>query len=434
LRISARAAILCLAAGAFAYADSSGTERAFLLAFGAGGAAFAASWVGRRRAGRIERKVTGFAKSLLSKQFPRYDAQDSAEEEMSKALNAAARNFKSRFEEAEEQSARLSAVLNEVSEGVLCVSSAGLIRVANQTALSMLGATGDIAGKNYWEVVFSSQMRRLIEDALKSREPIRREITNLYPSETFYTASTAPAKGLDEVTLILSDSTKLKKMETAQNDLITNISHEIRTPLTSIIGASEGIALRAGDEGTEKLARILKRNIKRLTDLCSRVISLSELKQIPKDTEIFAPFSLTEAAENAVQLMRTEANGKNIAIEIAAGGAELQMNGDRLMIENMFVNLIENAVKYSPEGGKVEVAVGRNEKGRIRFSVKDQGGGIEEKDIGRIFERFYRGAQGRHEKGSGLGLSIARQTAEIHGGEISVESEHGHGSVFTVSF
>ncbi len=434
MKISARAAVLCAAAGVLAYLNSPGGTQAALLALAAGGAAFAASFVARGRAGRIERKVTEFAKSLLSKQFPRYEAQDQAEENMSKALNAAARDLKSRFEETEQRNTRFAGALDLVSDGVLCVSSAGLIKAANKTAHSMLGASGGIVGRNYWEVIFSPQMRRLIEDAFESGEPVRREVANLYPSETFYTVVAAPGKGLKEVSLVLFDSTRLKKMEIAQKDLITNISHEIRTPLTSIIGAVEGIASKSEDEETEKFSRILKRNTKRLTDLCSRIISFSELEQKPKNPANFAHFNLSEAVKNAVQLMRTEADKKNINMEIAEETPEIQMKGDRLMIENMFVNLIENAVKYSHEGGKVEVSVKHGEKGEARVCVKDFSEGIEEKDMGRIFERFYRGSRGGNRKGSGLGLSIARQTAEIHGGSIGVESEPGRGSAFTVYF
>ncbi len=438
---SVKTALCCAAAGLLAYLNSSGGFRALVFALAATGAAFIAAAIARRETKKIERGVTGFAKSLLAKRFPQYKATGSEESgEMGKTLNSAARDLKSRLEAADEQSARFSAVLNEASEGVLCVSESGRITVANRSARAMLGATEGITGRNYWEVIFSVSMKKLIRDALESEgnSPLRREITNLYPSENSYMASAVPpAKERDEVVAVLFDSTEFKKLETAQKDLVTNISHEIRTPLTSIIGAAETIADRTGRDGeTGKLALMIERNTRRLADLCSRIITLSELEETGKGGEKFEPFNLEDAAEGAAHLMRTAAEMKNIEITVCES-PELQMEGDRLMVENMLVNLIENAVKYSPEGGKIEVMPGRDGSGNITVAVKDRGEGIQPEDIGRIFERFYRASRARvaqRHGGNGLGLSIARQAAEIHGGRITVESEPGKGSVFTVIF
>lgn len=442
MRIPFRTALFCAAAGALAYLNSAGGLRAVLVSAAAAGAAFAASATARRETRETERNVTAFAKSLLAKRFPHYGAPArEGRDEMAKTLNEAARALKSRLEAADRQSARFSAVLNEASEGVLCVSKSGRITVANKAARAMLAAPDDVVGRNYWEAVFSASMRQLIRDALETgaRSPIRREITNLYPSENFYMASAVPpSKERNELVLILFDSTEFRKLETAQKDLTANISHEIRTPLTSITGAAERIAdhMRrpdggGADEETEKLALILERNTKRLADLCSRIITLSELEGRKNPRDGFRPFSLSDAAQSAADLVKTAADRKNIAVTVG-GGAGLRIEGDRLMIENMLVNLIENAVKYSPEGGKVEVALGSDESGNVKVAVKDRGEGIRPEDAGRIFERFYRASGARGERGSGLGLSIARQAAEIHGGTITVESGAGSGSVFTV--
>lgn len=424
----------------FAYLGSPEGARGLLFGFAAAGAAFAAWAIARKEAKNIERNVTRFAKSLLAKQFPPYGPPGFGEAgEMAKTLNSAARELKNRFEAANEQNARFFAVLNEASEGVLCVSETGRITVANKAVRLML-AQDEITGRNYREVVFSASMRRFIKDALESdgKFPLRRGITNLYPSENFYTASAVPiTKGRREAVVILFDSTEFKKLETAQKDLITNISHEIRTPLTSIIGAAEQIAERTrADEKTGKLAHMLERNTRRLADLCSRIITLSELEDRRKGAEKSETFNLDDAAQSAANLMKAAADRKNIDITVC-DSPELRMEGDRLLIENMLLNLIDNAVKYSPEGGKVEVIPERDGNGNIKVAVKDRGEGIEPEDKGRIFERFYRTSRARvaqRSGGSGLGLNIARQAAEIHGGGITVESKPGSGSVFTVTF
>ncbi len=445
MKTTHKIAACCAAAGLLAYLGSAGGGSALLFALAAAGAAFAASAVARRETKKIERDVGTFARSLLSKQFPRYNPSGSeGSGEMAKALNDAAEVLKSRFEAADEQSVRFSAVLDEASEGVLCVSRAGRVTVANKAARVMLAAADDIIGRNYWEVVFSAELRKLIMDALESDggSPLRREVTNLYPLESFYMASAAHTKKRREAVMVLFDLTEFKKLEAAQRDLITNISHEIRTPLTSIAGAAERIADRTrsdggGGETAEKLALMIERNTRRLTDLCSRIITLSELEDMAqKGGREFKRLNLAEAAANAANLMKAAADGKNIEITVCGGG-ELQMDGDGLIIENMLVNLIENAVKYSPEGEKIKVSAGRDGNGDIKISVTDRGEGIGSEETGRIFERFYRAEKARPAQkggGNGLGLSIARQAAEIHGGNISVESRPGSGSVFTVTF
>lgn len=436
MRISALAAFLCAAAGVLAYINSGADgARAAAIASAVAAAAAGAALAARRRGDGIERNVTDFARSLLSKQFARYDPlSEGGGSEMAKALNKAAREFQSRVRDSDAQSARFSVFLNQIGEGVLCVSAKGRVTAANKSARSMLGSSGEIVGRSYWEVIFSPEIRGLIKDALEDGSeggPLRREVANLYPAENFYVASAARAEGRDEVTLVLLDSTEMKKLERAQRDFITNASHEIRTPLTSIMGAAEQIAQSADGE-TEKFARILKRNTGRLAELCGRVISLSELEDRRDKEKSFSPFNLNDAVRSAADLMRAAAEKKNITIEIEEK-PELMITGDRLIIENMFVNLIENSVKYSPEGSRVSVSVSGGADG-ARVSVADNGAGIERGAAGRIFERFYRGAAARGAAGSGLGLSIAREAVEIHGGAITVESEPGKGSVFTVSF
>ncbi|WP_462137836.1 sensor histidine kinase [Candidatus Mycalebacterium sp.] len=434
MRVSALAVFLCAVAGALAYINSDSSGTAAAIAGAAALAALGAAIAARRRGDVIERNVTGFAQTLLSKQFARYDPlSHGGESEMAKALNKAAREFQSRVRAGDEQRARLSVFLNQIREGVLCVSTGGRVTAANESARAMLGSSGEIVGKNYWEVIFSSEIRGLIKDALESggNEPLRREVANLYPAKNFYVASATRGEGRDEVTLVLFDSTEMKKLEKAQRDFITNASHEIRTPLTSIMGAAEQIARSASGE-TEKFAQILKRNTERLAELCGRIISLSELGEWRGGEESFAPFNLNDAVLSAVDLMRTAAEKKNITIEIEEE-PDITMTGDRLIIENMLVNLIENAVKYSYEDSRVRVSVNSGGGGG-RVSVSDSGEGIKRGEKGRIFERFYRGESARTEAGNGLGLSIAQEAVEIHGGAITVESEPGRGSVFTVSF
>ena len=408
MRISRRAAAFCALAGALAYLNSQGGAGAAAFAVLCAGAAFAAAAFARRRAEKDAR-------------------------EKSAALGATERVARARGRQADERGARFSAVLEELDEGVVCVSPEGAVLAANKRAREMLSATGDITGRNYWEAIFSSQIRGLIEDALGGggQQVIRREIADIYPSENFYEASAARIEG-GEVVLVLADRAKLKSLADKNRALVTNMSHEIRTPLTSIVGAAEAIAdmTDGADAETKKMARLLGRNARRLASLCDRVVRLTQTDE--RGAAEKERFDLAETARAAADAVSTAAEKRNIRLEVAAD-AGLVMEGDRTMVESALVNLIDNAVKYSAEGGEVRVSAAADGE-TAKVAVSDRGAGIQAGERGRIFDRFYRGSAAAGKDGSGLGLSIARQTAAVHGGDITVESEPGRGSVFTISF
>ena len=407
MRISRRAGALCALAGALAYLNSEGGAGAAAVALLCAGAAGAAAVFSRRRA----------EKDAMKK---------------SAALGAAEREARDRARRADERGALFSAVLEELGEGVVCVSPRGAVLAANKRAREMLSATADITGRNYWEAIFSSQIRGLIEESLGGgRRVIRREIADIYPSENFYEAAAAKLPG-GEVVLVLADTAKLKTLAEKNRALVTNMSHEIRTPLTSIVGAAEAIAdmTEGADAQTKKMTRLLERNVRRLADLCDRVIRLTQTDG--RGAELKEKFDLAEAVSAAAEAVSAAAEKKNIRLEVSAG-AGLAVEGDRMMVESALVNLIDNAIKYSPEGGEVKVGAAAD-GGGAKVKVSDRGAGIPADERERIFDRFHRGSAAAGKEGSGLGLSIARQTAAVHGGDVTVESEPGRGSVFTISF
>ena len=425
MRISWLEGGLAVAAGALAYAGSGGGGRAAVFALLAAGAAFGAAAVARRRARGIERSVTEFGRALEGGQARYSPPEGERADEMATALNTAARAVAARIKEAEAQGGRFSAVMDEISEGVVCVSPEGTVTAANGSAREMLSA-GEIEGKNYWEAVLNPELRGIIGDALEGKGRIRREVENIYPSENFYAACAVRLEG-GEAALILADKTGIKHLTEANRALVTNMSHEIRTPLTSIMGAAEVIAGRTGDGETAKMASLLVRNSRRLADLCARIIRLTETDE--RGAAETAPFDLAEAARAAAASVAEEAEKNGVRIEVEAERG-LITDGDRLMVENALVNLIENAVKYSPGGGSVRVRADA-----AGVAVSDEGAGVPDGEREKIFERFYRGSAARGKEGSGLGLSIARQTAAVHGGNITVESgPGGRGSVFAISF
>ena len=242
-------------------------------------------------------------------------------------------------------------------------------------------------------------------------------------------AVVAPLPG-SRALLVIRDLTAQKRAETVRRDFIANASHELRTPVTAISGAVETLLGMNLDEGGRLFAEMIARQAARLARLTSDLLDLSRLEsgQWPLELGSWEVLPLCDAA---VQLVKERATAKHIELAADVPGA-LSVRADARAVEQILVNLLDNAIKYTPEGGRVTLladAVGAY----ISIAVLDTGAGIETRNQQRIFERFYRvdGGRARTEGGSGLGLAIVKHLAQAQGGEVGVESGRG-GSRFWV--
>jgi two-component system, OmpR family, phosphate regulon sensor histidine kinase PhoR len=237
--------------------------------------------------------------------------------------------------------------------------------------------------------------------------------------------------------LVMNDVTQLRRLETMRSDFAANVSHEIKTPLTAIQGFVETLAQGSVDdpEEAQRFLEIIQKHVRRLVVIIEDLMQLACLERGGRmDRSLLRTIGIKSLLSAAAQLCRSSAEEKKISVEVTCPeGLEARMDGP--LMEQAVVNLLDNAIKYSPANSRVTVWA-ETAEGQIRIHCKDQGMGIARKHLHRLFERFYRvdKARSRRMGGTGLGLAIVKHIVQAHGGHVTVESEQGLGSVFTITF
>lgn len=359
-----------------------------------------------------------------------------------RALRLMAEKLKDLFNQAAYEKSQLETVLSTMAGGVMVVSEAGYVVLMNDSLKSMLGVTGEPCGKPYWEVVRNKDIGELLEKTIKSRIPEKREIAFLYPLDKSFQAIAHPLNKPEMGTmLIMFDITEFKRLEKIKADFVANVSHELRTPLTAIKGYVETIRDGAydNDEQRERFIDIISAHTERLINIVNDLLVLSEVerKSVPWGEEthkMFEDVDLGRVLTSALDALKSKIDAKKINFTMSITESQTKTRGDGFLLEQMFINLVDNAVKYTPEGGDVKVTLSRMDS-VFRVDIEDNGIGIPQEHIPRIFERFYRvdKTRSRQEGGTGLGLSIVKHIAIMHGGKVEVESTVGKGSKFTVT-
>lgn len=238
--------------------------------------------------------------------------------------------------------------------------------------------------------------------------------------------------GEEYILILADDHTEIARTEEVRNDFVANVSHELKTPVGAISLLSEALDDAAGDEeAVRRFAARMSKESARLTALVQDIIELSRLQStdmVDRAREV----DINQLVAEAVEANRLPAENKNTTV-VVGGAVEGSVYGDAKMLTTAFRNLIDNAIRYAPDGSRVGVGL-RSRDGMAQVAVTDQGPGIQPEDQERIFERFYRvdSARSRHTGGTGLGLSIVKHVVSNHGGEVSLWSQPGQGSTFTV--
>lgn len=332
------------------------------------------------------------------------------------------------------------AILSGMAEGVIVLDKDFRIAKTNESAKTLLGGpgSGDPVGKTLLEAFRSSDLHRFAREAMEGSGPVEGTLT-IYAREQrilqVYAALIGGREG-GGCLLVVHDITRLAQLENVRRDFVANVSHELKTPITSIKGFVETLADGALDDPVQarRFLDIIAKHTDRLEDIIEDLLALARLEQqegLPLETERL-PLALL--LENSLQVCERKAHEKGMEVAVVCP-EDLAVSVNPTLLEQAFVNLIDNAVKYSPAGSPVRVEAERiGEEAVVR--VIDRGRGIPAKDLPRIFERFYRvdKARGRDAGGTGLGLAIVKHVAAVHGGAISVESWEGEGSVFSFRF
>ncbi len=349
-------------------------------------------------------------------------------EELSNAVAGLKTKLDERGMLLEAERARLAAVLDQMTDGVLIADSQGRIRFSNPAARRLFENAEPI-GRTVTEVVRNHQLVEAWRRCQERRE-MQSESVELAARRQFLQLVVVPDKYAGGSLLLAQDLTRVRRLESVRRDFVSNISHELRTPLASLKALTEtlqGGALSDPEAGPRFLSRMVT-EVDALTQMAQELLDLSKIEsgQVALD---LAPVSPKELLDSAAERMKMQAERAGLTLHVE-GPAELpELRADQARLEQVLVNLIHNAIKFTRPGGDVTLLASAA-PGMVRFAVRDTGIGIPADDLPRVFERFYRVDKSRSGTGTGLGLSIARHIVEAHGGGIGVESVEGQGSEF----
>lgn len=359
--------------------------------------------------------------------------------DLASALNHMAEQIRARIAEAALEKSRLEAVFLSMVEGVLVVDQAGSVVLMNQALRRLLSIKSDPIGKNSIEIIRTAEVQQMIDSSLSHSSGIQEvEISVRLPNEKTLLVHAAPIKRKDAVdgaVLVFHDISELRRLERMREEFVANVSHELRTPIASIKGYTETLLEGAlGDKDNARdFLKIIDTDADRLASLIEDILSLSKIESGTLRME-FRPLALKPVVERVAQNFRKQISEKKIAFKNDISPDLPRVLADEDRIFQVFLNLIDNAVKYTPPGGEIAVS-GKREGERVVVSVRDTGIGIPAEDLPRVFERFYRvdKARSREQGGTGLGLSIVKHIVQAHKGSVAVESAPEKGSTFSFS-
>ncbi len=364
-------------------------------------------------------------------------SQDEANQLRNK-LSASEESLEGRMKDTLEEKKRLFGILESMTEGVLVVDTEQKILLVNSALCRLFDVRKDLVeGKHYWEIFRDPDVNQMVQESLDKQKGSQKELDFLLTKSIFdiHVSPVFAAKEFIGIVAVFRDITPLKEFDRMRTEFVANVSHELKTPLTSILGFVETLKEGAIDdkENSHKFLSIIETQSKKLNALIEDLLLLSRIESSnePVKKEVVRVKDLMDKlAETFGPLLTEKKNSLNVAIE----PKDIKIKIELSSFERAVSNLIDNAIKYSPAGSQVWVEASGNSKG-VTISVKDNGIGIPESDLPRIFERFYRVDKGRTRElgGTGLGLSIVKHILERHGGSVNVQSKLNSGSTFTIT-
>lgn len=390
-------------------------------------------------ASRTVRRLTETARSLSKGDLNARSEVEGLDEyaELGRALDTLASNLSVSLRELRTERDRLSGILSGMQEGVLLLDPEQRVVLVNPALREMLLLSSDTVGTPLREAVLHPELDDLLDRAKDTHESVTSEVEihGLKPRHLLVRASSLEGAETG-VFAVFVDVTEIRRLESVRRDFVANVSHELRTPVTAIRSASETLQVAAADpKAAATFMEIIERNAERLQDL---VEDLLDLSRIESQKYILKPERLDtgEVFEEVVGLFNERAARRRVSLvtEVPEGLPELW--ADPKALEHIFTNLVDNAVKYGGEGATVRLrAQPSSEGGGITLFVEDDGPGIAQAHLPRLFERFYRVDTGRSRDlgGTGLGLSIVKHLVESMHGSIAVESEEGRGTSFAIT-
>lgn len=359
--------------------------------------------------------------------------------ELIEQTNALAKQLQQSTEKEHLSESRLHAIIKHMVSGLLFISQQGKIILSNQRALDMLQWERVDDQLLYYQAPLPLDIIEAIQDAFTYEQALQKQLSlkrGLTPLNI--DLSVTPVKDEEEkligILLVFHDITDLKKLERMRQDFVANVSHELKTPLTSIKGFAETLLEGAmhSQEHLIQFLEIIHKESERLDRLIRDLLDLTDIEQ--KKLQLnWTNVDLVKIVEDTLLLLKPIAEDQQISLQSSHPNQAI-VRGDPDRISQILVNLIHNALQYTPQGGRVEIKIEPWEEKGYQLSVIDTGVGLKESDIPRIFERFYRvdKARSRSSGGTGLGLAIVKHLVEAHQGELHVASKLGEGSRFSL--
>jgi two-component system phosphate regulon sensor histidine kinase PhoR len=378
------------------------------------------------------RQLVDLTKRLAKGDFTKRATIRSQDElgELGSGLNDMSRRLQSLFSQLQTQHDELNAIIGSMNEGVLVLDSQLRVILANNSLRQMFGIKGDVEKRSYIEVIRSVDIEKMLRELPVSGRVEHRRIEL---DDRIIMGNGVALDGAEEeagsYVLVFHDITADAQLENIKAEFAANASHELRTPLTAIKGYLE--TFEEEDSETQKsFIQIIRRNVDRISNLVSDLMLISRL-EAPEPRFSIEKVDLPSIAEDVMKLVERLAQGKDMELKVDIPSG-IAINGDSFLLEQMLLNLLDNAVKYT-ESGAVTLRI-RQTGECVIVQVLDTGAGMSREHLPRIFERFYRidKARSRQLGGTGLGLSIVKHIVQLHNGDIQVESHPGSGTVFTV--
>lgn len=383
--------------------------------------------------------MSAIAKAMAGGDFSKKVSINASDEigELAQALNSMSEEIKEKIDKINSEGAKLDLVLSSMFEGVIVTDERERIILMNPSLRKLFFLDFDPVGKKPLEVIRNTAVQDMVDRIVGGKQRLATEeiVINL-PEEKILKVNGVPIirnDRLEGAILVFHDITEIRHLEKIRQDFVANVSHELRTPISSIKGYAETLlegALDDKDHAKEFIGIILQ-DSNRLASLINDLLDLSRIES-GKMKMIFLSLDSALLLKRAVAVMDNQAKVKSISLKLDLPPALPKIKGDEARFLQVMINLLDNAIKYTPQGGKVIVSA-KAVSDVLEIDISDTGIGIASEDLPRIFERFYRvdKARSRELGGTGLGLSIVKHIVQAHGGQVRVVSELGKGSTFS---
>jgi two-component system phosphate regulon sensor histidine kinase PhoR len=326
--------------------------------------------------------------------------------------------------------ARTEAILSGMVEGVLVVDATGHLRLINNAARRMLNLDGTALTRHYVESVRHPAIVQQLGAGLRGERP---EAIEVPIGSRIFSAQATPASGHSEgAVLVLHDITEPRRADRVRRDFVANVSHELRTPLTAVRGYVEALMEESANPTQRKFLEVIERHAGRMERLVRDLLRLARL-DAQQETVEPSRCDVESLFRSVVGDLAARIEHQKVGIDIHVAPDACVLQVDPIKLHDALRNLVENAVNYSPEGGRIELAA-RVEGQWVALRVADDGPGLPESELNRVFERFYRvdKSRSRDPGGTGLGLSIVKHLVELHGGQVRAGNRPQGGAIFTI--